>query len=98
MLYYTYEQTIQQHNSNRYALACGLGVSVAMLGRYDMTVKQLIEQLKQLNPDAECVFAEYTKIGNEPTRTLFWYLTICCNVEHQEKENQVWFSRNLLIQ
>lgn len=62
-----------------------------------MTVKQLIEQLKQLNPDAECVFAEYGKHG-KTSETWLWHLTICCNTEHQEKENQVWFSRNLLLQ
>ena len=30
-LYYTYEQTIQQHHCGRYALACSLGVSVAII-------------------------------------------------------------------
>lgn len=61
-----------------------------------MKVKELIKQLEQLDPKAECVFAEYTKHGKE-TKTLLWYLTICCNWEHQEKQNQVWFSRNLLV-
>lgn len=59
-----------------------------------MTVEQLIEQLKQLDPKALCVFAEYTS----QHKTLLWYLGLCCNAEHQEKQKQVWFSRNLLVQ
>ncbi len=59
-----------------------------------MTVRQLIKQLEQLNPKAECVFAEYTK----KSKTELWYLGFCCNTEYQEKENQVWFNRNLMVQ
>ena len=63
----------------------------------DMTVKQLIKQLEQLDPKAECIFAEYTEPHGK-TETLLWYLGICCNWEHQQKVKQVWFNRNLLVQ
>ena len=62
-----------------------------------MTVKQLIKQLEQLDSNAECVFAEYAKHG-KTSKTWLWHLAICCNWEHQEKQKQVWFSRNLLLQ
>ena len=62
-----------------------------------MKVKQLIEQLEQLDPEALCVFAEYTEHGSK-TEMLLWYLSTCCNTEHQEKVKQVWFSRNMLVQ
>jgi len=47
-----------------------------------MKVKELIKQLEQLNPNAECVFAEYT----EESKTRLWYLGFCCNHEHQEEK------------
>lgn len=33
-----YEQTTQQYHCGRYALTCGLGVSIAMLRGYDMKI------------------------------------------------------------
>ncbi len=59
-----------------------------------MTVEQLIKQLRQHDPKATCIFAEYTQHGG----TRLWYLGFCCNIEHQKREKQVWFNRNMLVQ
>ena len=57
-----------------------------------MKVKQLIELLKNCDPDADIRFAEY-----RDGQILLWYLDRCCNYEFQEKVKQVWFIRNSLV-
>ncbi len=59
-----------------------------------MKVDYVIRQLKQLNPKAECVFAEYTDKG----QTELWHLNICCNTEYQAEVKQVWFGRNMRVE
>jgi hypothetical protein len=58
-----------------------------------MKVKQLQEALFGLNPDAECVIAQYSIQTGE---TVLQYMQRCCNTEHQDKLNQVWFGGELV--
>jgi hypothetical protein len=60
-----------------------------------MLAKDLIEQLEQLEPDAECMFAEYDKKNGQ---IILWWLNICCNQEHQAEQQQVWFNKGFLAQ
>jgi len=59
-----------------------------------MNVKQLKEMLEHWSDDTVCVFAEYDK----DMGTRLWYLGVCCNTEHQQKEKQLWFNRGFLVQ
>lgn len=76
MLYYTYDQTIQQHHCDRYAMARSPGVSVAMLGELIMAeyatpisalqkknrLRQLVQWEYITQPEANQLWHEYLRL------------------------------------
>jgi len=52
-----------------------------------MTVKQLKKLLKGMPEDRDILLACWIN-----GRTVLRYTNRCCNVEHQEKNNELWLS------
>jgi len=83
VLYYKYEQTIQQHHSGRYAMACGLGVSVANVGRLIMAspiqrIEALVNEfdidvfLNALQQICFCNAADQREFENDKIESGYW--------------------------
>lgn len=83
MLYYKYDQTIQQYISGQYAMACGLSVSVAMLGDMIMTIYNIGGRLLKTPEKTGTHYCQQCKkdMGNE------WLLGAvcgkCCRENHK---------------